>query len=485
MNSEILINVTPPETRVAVVENGIVQELFIERTRRRGLVGNIYRGRVNRVLPGMQAAFVDIGLERAAFLHVSDITSCNRNGEKQESENIEDHLREGQSIIVQIEKEPLGTKGARISTDVSIPSMYMVYMPFCKSNSISLRIESEPERERLLEVMDRFRDENGSGGFIARTVAEGADEQALLADMQFLLKMWKSLQEKIRSGQEGLVHQDLPLGMRVLRDFYREELDKISVDSKETYQKLCSFAKEFLPEKHSLIEHYGGRRPIFDLYRIDEEIEKALSRTVTLKSGGHLVFDQTEAMSTVDVNTGGFVGSRSLEETIFKTNMEAAQAIARQLRLRNLGGIIIIDFIDMLDEEHKQQVLAALENRLARDYTRTNISEVSTLGLVEMTRKRSRESLEQMLCEPCSVCNGRGTIKTAETTCFELFREITRDAKQYQTRELLVLASNNVVDMLLDEASDYLTELEDFIGIRIRLRAETQYAQDQYDVILL
>ncbi|RLA22859.1 MAG: ribonuclease G [Gammaproteobacteria bacterium] len=485
MSDEILINVTPPETRVAVIENGVVQELFIERTHCQGLVGNIYRGRVSRVLPGMQAAFVDIGLERAAFLHVSDVTGCYCNSDTPESQNIEAHLREGQPIVVQVNKEPLGTKGARVSTDLSFPSLYMVYMPYCKDNCVSQRIGSETERERLVNVMDEFSEGNEAGAFIARTVAEEADQAALQADMRFLLKVWKSLKPQIKSGQAGLLHQDLSLGMRVLRDFYRDQVDKIRVDSRETFQKLRLFAEEFLPEKVELIEHYTGSRPIFDLYRVEEEIQKALDRKVQLKSGGHLVFDQTEAMTTVDVNTGGFVGRRSLEETIFKTNMEAVQSIARQLRLRNLGGIIILDFIDMQDDAHKQQVLNALESCLAKDYTRTSMSEVSALGLVEMTRKRSRESLEHMLCEPCPVCAGRGTLKTPETTSFEIFREITRDAKQYNTRELLVLASNEVVDRLLDEESGHLTELEDFIGIRIRLRAEAQYSQEQYDVILL
>lgn len=485
MSDEILINVTPPETRVAVVENGVVQELFIERTKRQSLVGNIYRGKVTRVLPGMQAAFVEIGLDRAAFLHVSDIKGSYCNSNNPDSESIEDHLREGQPIVVQINKEPLGTKGARVSTDLSFPSLYMVYMPYCEANCVSQRIDSEEERDRLIKVMSGVSEENGSGAFIARTVAEGADEAALQADMRFLLKLWKSLQPQIKSGQAGLLHQDLSLGMRVLRDFYRDQVDKIKVDSRENFLKLRQFAEEFLPEKADLIEHYTGSRPIFDLYHIEEEIQKALDRKVQLKSGGHLVFDQTEAMTTVDVNTGGFVGRRSLEETIFKTNMEAVRAIARQVRFRNLGGIIILDFIDMQDESHKQQVLDALSNCLANDYTRTSLSEVSALGLVEMTRKRSRESLEHMLCEPCPVCAGRGTLKTPETTCFEIFREITRDAKQYNTSELLVLASNEVVDMFLDEAAEHLTELEDFIGIRIKLRVETLYSQEQYDVILL
>ncbi len=485
MSDEILINVTPPETRVAVVENGVVQEVFIERSRQNGLVGNIYRGKVSRVLPGMQAAFVDIGLGRAAFLHVSDVRTGGSQKAELELEKIERYLSEGQSVVVQIIKEPLGAKGARVSMDLSIPSHHMVYLPYCKNSGVSQRINSEEERDRLTLIMETFSKAHDCGGFISRTVAEGVDESVLHSDMQFLLNLWKSIQLSIGSGKAGLIHQDLSLGMRVLRDFCWNEVEKIWVDSKETFQNLCEFAEELLPEKRSLIEHYTGGRPIFDLYGIENEIQQALDRKVSLKSGGHLVFDQTEAMTTVDVNTGGFVGRRSLEETVFKTNMEATYTIARQLRLRNLGGIIIIDFIDMIDEGHKQQVLDVLGARLEKDHTRSSISGVSDLGLVEMTRKRSRESLEQLLCEPCQTCSGRGTIKTAETTCFEIFREITREAKQYHTHELLVLASNEVIDLLLDEESEHLAELEDFAGIRIKIRAEVQYTQEQYDVILL
>jgi len=484
MSDEILINITPPETRVAVVENGVVQELIIERSRNRGLVGNIYKGRVCRVLPGMQAAFVDIGLERAAFLHVSDL-SC-RDSEQIGAENIDRLLYENQDLVVQVTKDPLGSKGARLTTELSVPSRYMVYMPYSNSSGISQRIECETERARLKTCLDTFQEEFETGGFIARTAAECIEEAVIRTDMMFLVKLWRSVYERMHNAEvKSLIHTDLPLSIRTLRDLYREQIERIRVDSRETYEQLIKFAEEFVPEVTGIIEHYGGGRPIFDIFGIEDDIQKALARKVLLKSGGHLVFDQTEAMTTVDVNTGGYVGKRSLEETIFKTNLEAAQSIARQLRLRNLGGIIIIDFIDMMDEEHKEQVLRAFEKHLEKDHAKTGISEVSCLGLVEMTRKRTRESLEHILCEPCKTCSGRGVLRTPETTCLEIFREIIREVKQHNMQSLLVLASNEVVEMLLDEEAGSLSELEGFLGIKIRFRCEIQYTQEQYDVVLL
>lgn len=484
MSDEILINITPPETRVAIVENGVLQELLIERSRRRGLVGNIYKGRVCRVLPGMQAAFVDIGLERAAFLHVSDLNAAER--EKAANEQIEQVFREGQELVVQVLKDSIGAKGARLTTEISIPSVYLVYMPYAKLSGVSQRIEREPERMRLRACVETFQRDHNTGGFIARTAAEGVEDAALRADMLFLQKLWNSIAQRIKTARvKTLLHEDLPLCMRVLRDLHRSKVEKIRVDSRETYARLLKFGKEFVPETVPLIEHYAGERPLFDLYGVEEEIQRALERKVTLKSGGYLIFDQTEAMTTVDVNTGAFVGGRNLEETIFKTNLEAAQTIARQLRLRNLGGIIIIDFIDMQDEEHKHQVLQALEKSLEKDHAKNSISEVSSLGLVEMTRKRTRESIENILCEPCPCCGGRGVMKTPETTCLEIFREIIREVRQYNVQELLVLASNEVVERLLDEEADMLSELESFLNVRVKFRAEAQYNQEQYDVVLL
>ncbi|MGZ8217686.1 ribonuclease G [Methylomagnum sp.] len=484
MSDEVLINVTPPETRVAVVENGVLQEVLIERTRRRGLVGNIYKGKICRILPGMQAAFVDIGLERAAFLHISDLCCIDR--EKTTTDQIELIFRDGQELVVQVVKDPIGAKGARLTTDISIPSVYQVYMPYAKINGVSQRIECDRERVRLRHCVDGFQKEHGTGGFIARTAAEGIDDAALKADMLFLLKLWNSIAQRNRTAKpKTLLHEDLPLSMRVLRDMHRAKVEKVRVDSRETYTRLAKFAKEFVPELAPLLEHYSGERPLFDLYGVEDEIQKALERRVVLKSGGYLIFDQTEAMTTIDVNTGAFVGGRNLEETIFKTNLEAAQAIARQLRLRNLGGIIIIDFIDMRDEDHRRQVLHALQKHLEKDHAKNTISEVSSLGLVEMTRKRTRESLEHILCEPCPACAGRGVLKTAETVCLDIFREIIREVRQYNVQELLVLASNEVVERLLDEEADTLSELEAFVGVHIKFRAEAQYNQEQYDVVLL
>ena len=484
MSEEILINVTPPETRVAVIENGVLQELIIERSRERGLVGNIYKGEVCRVLPGMQAAFVDIGLPKAAFIHLSDL--CAKDLEEKGSDVIEHYLHEGQLIVVQVVKDPMGNKGARLTTEISIPSRYQVYMPYSNNSGVSQRIECDAERARLRACLDAFRLEQKCGGFIARTAAECANESILIADMTFLLKLWESIVEKIATAKpKQFIHKDLPLSVRTLRDLYKEGIDRVRVDSKETYHRLLEFAEVFVPEIVPVIEHYSGECPVFDIYSVEDEIKKALERKVKLKSGGYLIFDQTEAMTTVDVNTGGYVGGRNLEETIFKTNLEAAQTIARQLRLRNLGGIIIIDFIDMKSEEHKKQVLQALERNLEKDRAKTKITEVSVLGLVEMTRKRTRESLEHILCEPCSACGGRGVLKTPESMCLEIFREIIREVRLYKVQTLLVLASNEVVEMLLDEEADMLAELEVFLGVQIKFRVEAEYNQEQYDVVLL
>ncbi len=484
MSEELLINVTPPETRVSLIENGVLQEIIIERAARRGLVGNIYRGKVCRVLPGMQAAFVDIGLDRAAFLHASDIGSQDV---ENRSDQIHELVREGDIINVQVVKDPLGTKGARLTTSLSIPSRYLVFMPELSNIGVSQKIEDESERGRLRSILGSFSDDGESvGGFIARTAAEGAPEDALRADMRFLFRLWQSLRHQMQTiNQVSLIHEDLPLALRALRDLVGPEVERIRIDSRSTYQKAREFVNALIPDVLPRIEYYPGERPLFDLYGVEDEIQKALERKVQLKSGGHLVIDQTEAMTTIDVNTGAFVGHRNLEETIFKTNLEAAQAICRQLRLRNLGGIIIIDFIDMTEEEHKRQVLRALEKCLAKDHAKTHISEVSSLGLVEMTRKRTRESLEHVLCETCSCCGGRGSMKTAESTCYEIFREIMREARQFDVETLMVLASQDVIDRLVDEESTHLAELEEFIGRPIRLQAEVLYTQEQYDVVLV
>ncbi|VAW99382.1 Ribonuclease G [hydrothermal vent metagenome] len=490
MSDELLINITPQETRVAYVENGVLQEVHIERERKRGLVGNIYSGKVNRVLPGMQAAFIDIGLSRTAFLHASDIYSESSShavtNDVTSETAITELLREGQQINVQVLKDPIGTKGARLTTQISIPSRYLVYMPQNDHIGISQKIESEIERERLKEIICGQRKTDQSGGYIVRTVADGISSELIIADMLFLQKMWNAVLEKEKHKDKNiLIHEDFPLVMRTMRDLVGTDFEKVKIDSKETHLKVSKFASKFIPTLDKKIEYYPGERPIFDIYGIEDEIQKAMEPKVILKSGGYLIIDQTEAMTTVDVNTGAFVGHRNLEETIFKTNLEATQAIARQIRLRNLGGIIIIDFIDMLDVDHKKQVLRLLEKNLERDHAKTNISEVSALGLVQMTRKRTRESLEHILCEVCPTCNGRGSIKTAETVCFELFREILRESRQFNTNDLLILASPEVVDVLLDEESNSVAELELFIDKNIRFQVETQYSQEQFDVVLM
>ena len=503
MSAEILINVTPQETRVAFVENGMLQEVVIERSRNRGLVGNIYLGRVSRVLPGMGAAFIEVGLERTAFLHVSDIAAAeDKNGRGNGEPAIEQVISEGQHILVQVTKDPLGTKGARLTTHISIPSRYLVMMPDAGSVGISQRIEKEDERQRLRDAIlalepglaeiagdgadDAPAEALNQAGFIARTAAEGARDDDLAADMAFLKRLWDSTRSRIANASPpALIYEDLPLVLRVMRDMSPDSAEKIRIDSKETFSKLQDFARQFTPELEPLLEHYPGERPILDLYSTEDEVQRALSRRVDLKSGGHLVIDQTEAMTTVDVNTGAFVGHRNLEETIFKTNLEASQAIARQLRLRNLGGIIIVDFIDMTNEEHQRQVLRALEKNLERDHAKSSVSEVTSLGLVQITRKRTRESLEHVLCEACPTCDGRGSIRSAETVCYEVFREILREARQFEAQKLLVVASQPVVDRLLDDESQSIVELEEFIGIPIRFQVETAYTQEQYDVVLV
>jgi ribonuclease G len=494
MTAEILVNISPREVRAALVENGALQEIFLERANRRGLISNIYKGRVSRVLPGMQAAFVDIGLERTAFLHASDIVhpAVGENGQPDRpidegrAADIQSLVSEGGEILVQVLKDPLGTKGARLTTFVTLPSRYLVYMPKGRGIGISARIEDEAERHRLREATAMFVRADEAGGYIVRTAAEGASPDALRADMMFLQKLWTVLSEKASKTRPGnLVHEDLALPLRVLRDVVSSGVDKVSVDHAETFQRMVEFARTFMPDLAERIELYNGERPIFDLYGVEDEIQKSLNSKVPLKSGGYLILDQTESMTTIDVNTGAYVGHRTLEETIFRTNLEAAVAIARQLRLRNLGGIIIIDFIDMEEEEHRKQVLQALQKALASDHAKNHISSVSPLGLVEMTRKRTRESLEHMLCCACPTCEGRGFVKTSETVCYEIFREILRQSRQFQFQELMVLAHQDVIEKLLDEESAALAELEVHTGKPIRLQTEALYQQDQYDVVLM
>jgi ribonuclease G len=490
MQQDILINWSPQETRVAIVESGAVQELHVERTLERGLVGNVYLGKVARVLPGMQSAFIDIGLERAAFLHVADVWHRQPDGEAPFARNhqppvpIERQVFEGQAIMVQVIKDPIGTKGARLSTQISIAGRLLVFLPQDDHVGVSQKIPPD-QRDALRARLQALVGKEG-GGFILRTNAEDASDAELADDIAYLRKTWARIRESAtRLPATSLLHQDLNLLQRVLRDLVTEETQAIRIDSREQFAMLQSFSSEFMPKAAARLQLYKGERPIFDLYSIDDEIAKALGRRVDLKSGGYLIVDQTEALTTIDVNTGGFVGARNFDDTIFKTNLEAAQAIARQLRLRNLGGIIIVDFIDMQREDHRDAVLAEFRKQLARDRVKTMAGGFSNLGLVEMTRKRTRESLAHMLCEPCEACQGKGIVKTARTVAYDILREILREARQFDPREYRIVASPKVVELFLDEESAHLAGLSDFIGKAISLQSESAMAQEQYDIVLM
>ncbi|NOZ10771.1 MAG: ribonuclease G [Gammaproteobacteria bacterium] len=493
MSEEILINVSPQETRVAVVENGVLQEVHIERTSSRGLVGNLYKGTVVRILPGMQAAFVDAGLERTAFLHAADIIQEGQSGEGGnghgsggEEKPIDQLLREGQDIVVQVLKDPISTKGARLTTQIAIPARNLVYLPYSNNIGVSQRIEDDQEREQLRAAVRCAMGDQVEGGYIVRTMAEAVSVEEFKSDILFLNRTWAKIRGQIKSSpSKSLIHEDLSLAMRFMRDLVGGQVEKVRIDSRETFQRAQKFAEELIPEVKGRIEYYPGERPIFDLHSVEDEIQKALGKKVMLKSGGFLIIDQTEAMTTVDVNTGGFVGRRKLEETLYKTNLEAAQTIARQLRLRNIGGIIIIDFIDMQEAEHQRQVMRALEKALAHDHVKTAVTTMSSLGLVEVTRKRSRESLERVLCESCPSCRGRGVLKSSQTVCYEIFREILRELRQFGAKEYQVVASQPVVDLLLDEESESLVKLQEFIGRPIHLQVESQYHQEEFDIVLM
>jgi ribonuclease G len=497
MSIEILVNVAPRETRAALLDNGTLQEVFIERASRRGLVSNLYKGKVSRVLPGMQAAFLEIGLARTAFLHVADILAPPPDPNNDAHDDTQTHdtdirtlVREGDELLVQVVKDPLGTKGARLSTHVSLPSRYLVYMPRGTRVGVSARIESEEERNRLRELVTTLaaQDAGGNGargGYIVRTAAMGAPLEALHADMMYLQRLWTHVRERSVATPAGnLVHEDLSLSTRVLRDELRSEVRRVLVDSPAEFARMQEFTRAFMPEFSDRIELHQAPRPIFDLHGVEEEISRALEARVPLKSGGYIVIQQTEAMSTVDVNTGGYVGHRNLEETIFRTNLEAAVTIARQLRVRNLGGIIVLDFIDMQDVAHREALIEALKGALASDRAQTHIASISPLGLIEMTRKRTRESLEHLLCASCPACQGRGFVRTPETVSHEIFRELMRQSQQFNSEELVVLAHQDVVSWLQEEEAPVLAELETQVGRPIRLQSEPLYGIDQYDVVL-
>ena len=491
MQQDVLINWSPQETRVAIVEHNAVQELHVERTLERGLVGNVYLGKVARVLPGMQSAFIDIGLERAAFLHVADVWHPPAEGETISAARtaqtlipIERRVFEGQALMVQVIKDPMGTKGARLSTQISIAGRLLVFLPQDDHIGVSQKIPLA-QREDLRLRMQTLAGSEG-GGFILRTNAEDAQDAELAEDIAYLRKAWARIKSaSLKLPPPAALHQDLNLLQRVLRDLVGEATQTIRVDSREQFEALQAFGAEFMPQAVKKLQHYKGERPIFDLFAIDEEIAKALGRRVDLKSGGYLIIDQTEALTTVDVNTGGFVGARNFDDTIFKTNLEAAQAIARQLRLRNLGGIIVADFIDMARADHRDAVLAEFKKQLARDRVKTMAGGFSQLGLVEMTRKRTRESLAHMLCEPCPVCEGKGIVKTARSVVYDIFREILREARQFNPQEFRIVAAPKVIELFLDEESQHLAGLSEFIGKPVSLQSESAMGQEQYDIVLM
>lgn len=491
VNTEILIDITPQENRVAVIENGLLQEIHLERSDLKGLVGNIYKGKVVRVLPGMQAAFVDVGLERAGFLHVSDIMPLSEEDQDVDlaspEADIRKWLHEGQEIIVQVVKDPLGTKGARLTTHLSIASRYLVYMPDLGHIGVSLRLEDEIERDRLQAMMSDILAEAGAKGYIVRTVAEGVEHAVLKRETEFLDKLWQQIQHRQTAlVAPAIVHEDLPLLKRTIRDLLTSQVEAVRIDSETAYQSMCQFTEDFMPQEASKLKLYVGDMPIFEAYGVEEELKRALDGKVSLKSGGYLVIDQTEAMTTIDVNTGAFVGSINLEETIFKTNLEAVQAIARQLRLRNLGGIIVLDFIDMTEQSHKDKLMAALNNALQNDPARTHVMPLSDLGLIEMTRKRIHESLVKQMCEPCPSCEGRGYVKSITTISYEILRELLREARAYAAAGgLVVFASERVVHALLDEHAQALAELETFIDRPIKLKIEASFGQETYEIALI
>ncbi len=505
MSTEILVNVAPFETRIARIENGLAEELYIERER--GLKGNIYKGRVQRVLPGIQAAFVDIGLEKAGFLYAGDVVRGDtqleleeEGGEQEEAARevsneseqrrqrnvapIDSLLREGQEILVQVSKDPIASKGPRLTSLLSLAGRYLVFLPGVQHVGIARRMEDRKERERLLEIARRIRPENA--GLIVRTVAEGHSEADLREDLKFLSLLWKDIEKRVKDAPVcSMLYMDLKLYLRVMRDYVDDEVKKIHVDSREAYQAMKKFARRFMPEVAKRLYYYPGERPIFDVYGVENEIERALQRRVPLRSGGHIVIDQTEALIAIDVNSGSFVGSRNMEETSFKTNLEAVHEIVHQLRLRNLGGIIVVDFIDMQEEENRARLMEVLHEALKRDKCKTHIAPLSSLGLVEMARKRTRDSLGRMLLDSCSRCDGTGQIKSHLTICYQLFRAVVAEGRAYPCEKLLVIAHPQLIDLMLGEQSEWVARLEEFLGKEILLKSDSGFAPDHYEVALI
>ncbi len=505
MDEELLINVSGFETRVALVQNHTLAEMHLQRSGPYSLTGNIYYGRVERILPGMQAAFVNVGLGRPGFLHARDIDTPRIGVAEPDpvQKDIRDLVHEGQALLVQIAKDPIATKGARLTTNIALASRYLVLMPLNSHVGVSQRIEDPGERERLRVATETARlalERDATRGYIIRTAAEGVAAPLLEADVNVLERVWHRVEERWqRASAPALLYQELPLHTRVIRDFAGPDLRAVKIDDRATYERVRDFVAEFLPEHAQRVQFYDESVALFDRFGIEDEIERALQSKVALRSGGHLVIEQTEAMTTIDVNTGAYVGARNLEDTVFRTNMEAAAILPRQLRLRNLGGIVVVDFIDMEDEDHRRQVLRALEKACEADPARIRISGVSELGLVQISRKRTRESLRQQVCESCPTCGGQGVVKTAETVCLEVFRAILRSARQQAASnhapaqrnggtwpgDMLVQASQTVVDRLLDEERDNVACVAQQIGRTIRFQVEPSYGPDQFDLVLI
>ncbi len=518
MSAELIINSNAFETRVALVENGQVAELYVERSSDRGIAGNVYRGRVVRVLPGMQAAFVDINLDKAAFLYVSDIyrpmgdveqallSSCeDESGDEKQDEDmenggreyggldfrpsyngipIEDRLQEGQDILVQVAKEPIGSKGARITTHITLPGRNLVFMPTMDHVGVSRRIEDETERKRLREIMCEIKPPYC--GFIVRTAAEGAEREKLQSESDFVAKLWQSIQRRSENAPvPSLIYQELDITLRAVRDLFTKEVDRLVIDSESEYRKILNFTETFMPSLQNEVELYEGDEPIFDSYGIEMEIQRALSKKIWLKSGGYIVIESTEALTAIDVNTGRYVGKRNLEETILKTNLEAVKEIAFQLRLRNLGGIIIIDFIDMEKEANREKVWNALRDATYKDKSKSNILHMSELGLIEMTRKRTKESIGQVLCEPCSYCDGEGYLRSKQTVCYEVLRELERQRKDFYGRSVLVMAHPEVAAMFCDEERAALERVEERMHAIVSVKADQNLHLENYDIALM
>ncbi len=492
MATEIIINASLEETRAALLESGQLAELYIERKKDTSLVGDVYKGKVVKILPGMQSAFVDIGLEKATFLHVADVYSSldySAFGEDIEETfpmhlPIEELLQEGQEVLVQVSKDPIGTKGARVTSYITIPGRYLVLMPGVEHIGISRRIFDEEERIRLKELVSTLKPENV--GLIIRTASEGCTENEIKKDIDFLMLMWENIQSKkdnVNSPQ--LLYSDLDLAFRSVRDLLGHEVSKLIIDSEKEYEKIVEFVNAYFPKLNSKIELYEGDESIFDAYGIELEIPKTLGKRVWLKSGGYIVIDQTEALTSIDVNTGKFVGKANLEDTLLKTNLEAVKEIAYQIRLRNLGGIIIIDFIDMEKEENRKKLFNAFQEVMSKDRVKSTILQVSELGLIQMTRKRVRESLGRTLCETCAYCEGRGFIKSATTVCYEIFRELRKIGTARRNGKVAITAHPHITDLLYEEERDGLEEIEKANGYKCIVKADKNYHQEYYEVVPL